>query len=116
MTEAEIIKALGCCRDDDCDNCPNVFGDCVNNLAEASLDLINRQKAEIDKLERTISHLEDVCNGISDVVRAEAIKEFAERLKQRAKENKAFLLNESITTNDIDEILQEMVGEEEQGI
>ena len=52
MTDNEIIKALECCMKDDCDNCPNGFGNCEHNLAEASLDLINRQKAEIDILIR----------------------------------------------------------------
>ena len=46
MKDNEIIKALECCMKDDCDNCPNGFGNCEHNLAEASLDLINRLKAE----------------------------------------------------------------------
>lgn len=50
MTEAGIIKALECCKNDDCDNCPNNFGNCYANLAGYALDLINRQKAEIERL------------------------------------------------------------------
>ena len=50
-----IIKALECCKNDDCDNCPNDFGNCYANLAGYSLDLINRQKAEIDELKTTLN-------------------------------------------------------------
>ncbi len=50
MTDNEIIKALECCEKDDCDNCPNDFGNCYANLAGYALDLINRQKAEIEAL------------------------------------------------------------------
>ena len=52
MTDEQIIKALECCKHDDCDNCPNCFGNCESNLATHSLDLINRQKAEIERLEK----------------------------------------------------------------
>ena len=45
MTDNEIIKALECCKKDDCDNCPNDFGNCYANLAGCSLDLINRKQA-----------------------------------------------------------------------
>lgn len=37
MTDNEIIKALECCKKDDCDNCPNNFGNCYANLAAAIL-------------------------------------------------------------------------------
>jgi archaellum component FlaC len=54
MTDTEIIKALECCKKDDCDNCPNDFGNCYANLAGYALDLINRQKAEIKRLEKEL--------------------------------------------------------------
>ena len=46
LTDAEIKKALECCKKDDCDNCPNDFGNCYANLAGYALDLINRLQAE----------------------------------------------------------------------
>ena len=49
MSDNEIIKAIECCINDDCDNCPNGFGNCQINLAKASLDLINRTKRESNK-------------------------------------------------------------------
>ena len=47
FTQEQIIKALECCINDDCDNCPNGFGNCERNLAELSLDLIHRLKTRI---------------------------------------------------------------------
>ena len=85
MTNNEIIKALECCKKDDCDNCPNDFGNCYANLSGYALDLINHQQAEIEKLERTISYLESVCESIPDKVRTEAIKEFWSKLKKHSR-------------------------------
>ena len=60
MTDEQIIKALECCVNDDegvlgfCNNgCP-LFGknaNCPEVLRKNALDLINRQKAEIERLE-----------------------------------------------------------------
>ena len=47
FTQKEVIKGLECCINDDCDNCPNGFGNCERNLAELSLDLIKRLKTRI---------------------------------------------------------------------
>ncbi len=48
MTESEIMKALECCKKDDCDNCTNDFGNCYANLAGYAIDLLNRKNAEIE--------------------------------------------------------------------
>lgn len=45
-------------------------------------DKINEQLEEIEKLEKTISYLEGVCESTPDKIRAEAIKEFADKLKK----------------------------------
>lgn len=90
MTDNEIIKALECCSKSHCgvDKCPlnkNTAStkDCITQLSINALDLINRQKAEIEKL--NISHFQ----FISDInaykeklktAKAEAVKEFAKRL------------------------------------
>lgn len=92
MTDNEIIKALGCCSKDDCDNCPNTFGNCYANLAGYALALINRQKAEIKRLKEdnkilTINAdnafqdgLDEAKDLYSHEIKAEAVKEFAKRL------------------------------------
>lgn len=70
FTDEEIKKALDCCINDDCDNCPNDFGNCYSNLAGYALNLINRQREEIEVIKETTAE-----------IRYEAIKELAERLK-----------------------------------
>lgn len=59
MTDNEIIKALECCNgwDGRCLNCPlNREGtNCKEKLNSYAFDLINRQKAEIERLERRIT-------------------------------------------------------------
>ena len=55
MTDNEIIKALECVSDKklgDCNVCPlnDYDGDCAWIIVEHALDLINRQKAEIERL------------------------------------------------------------------
>ena len=78
MTDNEIIKALECCNKGDCDNCPNNFGNCYANLAGYALDLISRQKAEVERLKA----YDEMADGYADAVEQNAIKEFAERLKE----------------------------------
>lgn len=55
FTDEEVIKALECCCKDnyegDCPKCPlQLNGNCNVILAEHALDLINRQKEEIERL------------------------------------------------------------------
>lgn len=64
MTDKDIIKALECCKKDDCDNCPNDFGNCCANLAGFSLDLINRQKAEYNNLLEQFRILDCECERL----------------------------------------------------
>ena len=68
MTDAEIIKALECCisNDGNCDICPQHSGTCVNDLLMSSLDLINRQKAEIEKCVNTLCKKEDMMQLIAE--------------------------------------------------
>lgn len=67
MTDNEIIKALECCGDESginhaCSKCPK-FKDnddfCETALHNQALDLINRQKAEIERLGSRIFALND---------------------------------------------------------
>lgn len=59
MTDEQIIKALECCSTDTCfsNGCPLEdesdgadIGKCTSKLSKLALDLINRQKAEIERL------------------------------------------------------------------
>ena len=58
MTDNEIMKALECCETGDCIHCPRwkngwISGDC-SDLTTLALDLINRQKAEIERLHNEV--------------------------------------------------------------
>ncbi len=132
MTDNEIIKALECCAsvEDGCPtDCPLFVGDdsCFSTLLKPTLNLINRQKAEIENLNKDLadtialnheerkrlkaeierlqpfkdkiaefnSHIRvenmlvfasslDEWLDFCDNLKAEAIKEFAERLNKEA--------------------------------
>lgn len=109
MTDNEIIKALKCCTGDleGCASCPLYDHPCDmgHKLNYYALDLINRQKAEIERLER---HTE-----MYHEVRAEAVKEFADRLTDKAdlKVINAFESSWVISQELIDNLVKEMVGE-----
>ena len=62
MTDNEIIEALECCRGDystDCDNCPNKKTCDEIDVVSSAIDLINRQKAEIERLEKEKQDIKD---------------------------------------------------------
>ena len=57
MTDNEIIKALECCRKKECNTCPCYDDEieCGEMLIGNTLDLINRQQAEIRGLQHKIA-------------------------------------------------------------
>lgn len=110
MTDSELIKAL-----ENSINTYNQKGIYVDteNLQQQVLDLIKRQKAEIEKLKGST-----IVSNIMESQRikreakaeAEAYKEFAKRLKIyscRLKDG-----HDMVDTICIDNLLKEMVGEE----
>lgn len=103
MTDNEIVKAFECCCVEEprpnCKECP-IEGACANcDLDYEVFSLINRQKEEIERLEKETytpfakftfdenKLKEIVADAIGNIefnlnsVKSEAIKEFAERLK-----------------------------------
>ena len=156
MTDNEIIKGLECCvgADTYCGDCPYNGTDC--KWERDVLDLINRQKAEVDGLKErdetaekiireqggTILSLQDEVSRLNDMLehrldesnnktieivklhheiqcaKAEAIKEFAERL-----DNASYITEyipsstgdtikiRHITMNQVRSIMKEMVGD-----
>jgi hypothetical protein len=96
FTDDEIIKALELCSRldlsfEECDKCPykGKCGTKDGNMPADALDLINRQKAEIEKLGSDRyqilpdGRLELIPRTDINAIKAEAIKEFAERLKPK---------------------------------
>lgn len=90
-------------------------------LIRKSLDLINRQKAEIERLksanaekfrqwdmlaEKSKQHYADLYNEAKDILKSEAYKEFAKFLIDKASKG-------LIHVSDLPNFVKEMVGEEE---
>ena len=126
MTDNEIIKALECCASIDntaCVDCPTHKEDymCAVTVKRRAISLINRQKAEIERLEELLEGWkteaykvadekdELYCNAVERVkaAKAEAIKEFAERLKEEMS------FGRYIQPDQIDNLVKEMVGARE---
>ena len=89
MTDDEIIKALECCGSGygNCYSCPYDAESCITTegeslLLKSALDLINRQKAEIESLKHRKTELQ-IRNQELQHEKSEAIKEFVEKLKER---------------------------------
>jgi 50S ribosomal subunit-associated GTPase HflX len=74
----------------------------------AAMGVIKRQDAEIERLNKAIDNYETCLEKI-ETIKAEAVKEFAERLKE--KERPAFPLAMVIDVYEIDNLVKEMVGE-----
>ena len=129
MTDNEIVNALEHCSSSDlgeCRDCP-FYEQCENDelLETYALDLINRQKAEIERLTAE----RDVLKGWERLLKAEAhapiikkakseaIKEFAERLKERKYVSSDWSHGEHpfvVEEVDIDEVLDEMMEENDE--
>ena len=113
MTDDEIIKALECCGnivDSTCKECAyheTYNASCVVRLMRNALDLINRQKAEILELQKRIINWRTDMDYRPDEIKSEAIKEFAERLKEKLQWDVEFD-NKLVFESDIDNLVKEM--------
>ena len=114
MKDNEIIKLLECCSgkcEEDCQkNCPieGVRGR-LGDIFKDSLDLINRQKAEIERLGRKAN----IKQKNRRTLQSEARKEFAERCKEKSKKRVSDIYGKRIFIEDIDNLLAEMESERE---
>lgn len=65
MTDNEIIKALECCSTSNCskEKCPyyNVVENCYEKIDKDALDLIKRQRLELEKLQKFKAFFESFC-------------------------------------------------------
>ena len=89
---------------------------CGEHLANYALDLINRQQTEIEKLKEEIQITKDAYTMLqtkNEIIKSEAIKEFAERLKEKSfKTIRNYgLTKDVVEVCDIDNLVKEMVGE-----
>ena len=132
MTDNEIIKALDCCANcESCDfettNCPLVEEmECRSLLAQKALDLITRQRTEIERLKEEKSKLENKIDEMYPLVmqlpnamqqaKSEAYKEFADLSIKRICEqvsaptpSKSYIVERC--NQEIYNLLKEMAGE-----
>lgn len=85
LTDNEIVKGLEICSNNgDCKECPinphhGNYGYCTSLAIKATLDLINRQKAEIEQWKEEANRYQTLWCEDVQIARAEAIKEFAEK-------------------------------------
>lgn len=122
FTDEEVIKALhicenyaGCCSE----YCPMIKdNDCRQHLMKQAKDLINRQKELLALSEKGLKlgvNISENWERAYKTAKAEAIKEFAERLKEEMKNlarmeydcTPYFLVSNSF----IDHITKELTGE-----
>ena len=70
MTDNEIIKALECCHiNKNCKGCPQkVKNDCLRIASIEAIGLINRQKAEIERLQKQDEIAEKIIREQGDKV------------------------------------------------
>lgn len=127
FTDNEIVKALECCREKDCGDCqmieyPQTI--CEWDVFDLAIDLINRQKAEIERLNHIRAELSKENDALKEEkdnliktykeCMTEAIKEFADRLKEGYAPSgdfgDPFVL--TVTAKWIDNLVKEMIGED----
>ena len=113
MTDAEIIRALECCSDIDCCVCP--YFEKLSCVDKDAIDLIKRQKAEIESLESRIFALNDTNKMLIDsqeIYWKNRVKEFAERLKARIREY-IFISELEFQCEEVDNLVKEMTEKNE---
>ena len=133
MTDNEIIKALECCDNCFCEECsykPKLHN-CREELCHDAVDLINRQKAEInrlnlkleavqeakDQIEKDVFNAEMNLDGLLEHIskaKSEAIRGFAERLKKTmisTRCDKSGYCHYVTEDCEIDNLVKEMVGD-----
>ena len=127
ISSLEIIATTRNCNECKIRNCKWGTCNCSQITANAALDLINLQKAEIERLKRENEILsvnadtafQDGLNEARDLyateveneIKAEAIREFAERLKDKSLTKWDY--HEAVDVEEIDNLVKEMVGETE---
>ena len=98
MTDNEIIKGFEYCFTNDfgktnCNKCAfyTATAKCMDDMQNAVIDLINRQKTEIEELKDILEKVPtnaydlqvEASGKLENQIKSEAIKSFAERLKRK---------------------------------
>lgn len=111
ISSLETIATTRNCDECKIRNCKWGDCDCSQITANTALDIINRQKAEIERLQKEVNLVSlkqiEISSNIEKKIKSEAYKEFAEELKNTLR-NIPFLDVFFIINN----LLKEMVGNE----
>ena len=103
------------------------------SLVNETIDLITRQKAEIERLQKIEIETDDFCRRLCRMrmldgsliasfedlqnyikkEKSEAVKEFAERLKESKKQYEGTIAGCTFTMTELDNLVKEMVGDTE---
>lgn len=115
LTDNEIKKALECCvkslSSDSCNECPlNTTKECDKDLLaieKYALDLINRLQAENERLSK-------ITRPLIAEIKSEAVKEFAERLKEKSFQSfgNYGITRDVVEVCDIDNLVKEIIEED----
>lgn len=134
----EIVKALECCGisgtyvcDEKCpmfDNEIKGMSDCKRALNLSAAKLINRQQAEIERLQTALFKQEETMQIIAkekqqyfdelQTAKAEAVREFADRLKEKCHNyypsiDSYCVSRKAVAVMDIENLVKEMAGDTE---
>ena len=112
MADNEIIKALDWCSKTEysCDMCPyDNKGECMEKLFTDALDLINRQKAELENYKLIAEYQQSV--SMDKEFEIKRLKAEVERLKERRDMWRRLAEDFDRITREED-LLKEMVGED----
>ena len=121
MTDNDIIKALECCTVcssiETCGRCPYAEcptrKGCVGEMVKDALDLINRQKAEIERLTEEVNSKYKWENKLDKTIKeteSEAIKGFEDKILDLFPADKN---HTTISRFTVKQIVKEMVGDTE---
>ena len=124
LTDEEIISSLEViattCNCNECKIRSGRWGtcNCSETTANAALDLINHQKTEIESLREDLKRVcaeRDAHICINNFIKSEAVKEFAERLKEKSFQSfgNYGITRDVVEVCDIDNLIKEMAGDEQ---
>ena len=86
ISSLEVIATTRNCNECKIRNCKWGTCNCEQITANAALELINRQRAEIERLQKEVNLVTILYQDVqerTEEVKVEAYKEFAERLKEK---------------------------------
>ena len=121
ISSLEVIATTCNCNECKIRNCKWGTCNCEQITANAALDLIKRQQAEIERLEKLLNGRDQLINALNKCykqAKSEAVKEFVDRLKEVSSEmvmmrdnGTPISISYSISSKKLDNILKEMVGD-----